>query len=103
MNSNAPQVIDGPLGDVREQLNALPDVGLHAHVVLWNEEPLITEAPFPAIDAQNAAAIEYLLERLKNAPTDPEEIRRAEAELEELHQNLNRNRIEAGEYPLFPE
>ena len=30
-------------------------------------------------------------------------IRQAEAELEELHQNLNKNRIEAGERPLFPE
>ncbi len=40
---------------------------------------------------------------MKNVITDPEENARAEADLAELHENLNRNRIEAGERPLFPE
>ncbi len=57
----------------------------------------------PIISAKNAAAIAYLDRRLKEEATDdPEEIRKADAEVEELMQNLNRNRIESGERPLFP-
>ena len=101
--SNAPQILDGSFRDIREQLNALPDTGQRVHVVLWKEEDVLPEAMNPAIGTKNAAAIAYLQERLKNAPTDPEVIHQAEAELAELHQNLNKNRIEAGERPLFPE
>jgi len=57
----------------------------------------------PIVSAKNAAAIAYLDRRLKEEATDdPEEIRKADAELEELMENLNRNRIESGERPLFP-
>lgn len=34
---------------------------------------------------------------------DPEEIRQAEADFKELLHNLNQNRIESGERPLFPD
>ena len=56
----------------------------------------------PPIDAENAAAIALLESWLAAAPTDPEEIRRAEADLDEFMQDLNRNRMESGERPLFP-
>ena len=101
--SNAPQILDGSFRDIREPLNALPDTGQRVHVVLWKEEGVSPEAINPALGTKNAAAIAYLQERLKNAPTDPEVIRQAEAEQEELLFNLNKNRVEAGERPLFPE
>ena len=57
----------------------------------------------PQISAKNAAAIAYLKQRMaEDATDDPEEIRKSEAEVQELMENLNRNRIEAGERPLFP-
>jgi hypothetical protein len=57
----------------------------------------------PAISAKNAAAIAYLDRRVKEEATDdPEEIRKADAEVEGLIQSLNRNRIDSGERPLFP-
>lgn len=55
------------------------------------------------ISAKNAAAIAYLKQRIaEEATDDPEEIRKADAEVQELMENLNRNRIESGEKPLFP-
>lgn len=43
-----------------------------------------------------------LLEQwIAEAPTDPEEIKRANEELEEFKRNLNRNRLMTGERPLF--
>ena len=55
------------------------------------------------VSAKNAAAIAYLKQRIaEDATEDPEEIRKADAEVQELMENLNRNRIEAGERPLFP-
>ena len=44
----------------------------------------------------------YLQEKINRALTDPEEIRKAEAEAADLQQRLNENRIAAGETPLFP-
>jgi len=55
------------------------------------------------VSAKNAAAIAYLKQRIaEDATEDPEEIRKSDAEVQELMENLNRNRIEAGERPLFP-
>jgi len=55
------------------------------------------------VSAKNAAAIAYLKQRMAEEVTDdPEEIRQSEANLAELLHNLNRNRIESGERPLFP-
>ncbi len=57
----------------------------------------------PKVSAKNAAAIAYLKQRISEEATDdPEDIRAADAEVNELMENLNRNRIEAGERPLFP-
>lgn len=65
--------------------------------------PLVSTAFFPRVDDENAAAIAQLQAwRNEEATDDPEEVHRAEAELRELMQNLNRSRIESGERPLFP-
>ncbi len=57
----------------------------------------------PKVSAKNAAAIAYLKQRIaEDATDDPEEIRKADAEVQELLENLNRNRIESGERPFFP-
>lgn len=59
--------------------------------------------PAPAISAKNAAAIAMLQAwREEDATDDPEEIRKAEEELEELKRNLNANRAAAGERLVFP-
>lgn len=47
----------------------------------------------PARDEKNDAAIALLESWLAAAPTDPEEIRQAEADLNEFMDNLNKNRI----------
>lgn len=64
--------------------------------------PTVQADAAPVIDEENTAAIALLKSWLAAAPTDPEEIRQAEADLDEFMQNLNRNRIESGERPLFP-
>ena len=52
--------------------------------------------------ARRAAAIAQLQAWSEEDFTDdPEEIRQAEADFKELTYNLNRNRIESGESPLF--
>ena len=57
----------------------------------------------PAITAENAAAIAYLDNKLKNDATDDvDEIRRANEEFEELMRNLNANRTATGERSVFP-
>ena len=56
----------------------------------------------PAADAKNAAAIALLESWIADAPTDPEEVRQAEAERNEFLNNLDKNRIESGERSLFP-
>ena len=65
--------------------------------------PVLTEA-VPQISAKNAAAIaQFQAWKEEDFTDDPEELRKADAELNELLENLNRNRIESGERPLFPE
>ncbi len=71
-------------------------------LVQENLPPVPVEPEAPRISPKNAAAIALLQSWIAEAPTDPKEIRQADAELEELMQNLNRNRIESGERPLFP-
>jgi len=56
----------------------------------------------PTLDPKQAAAIAMLEGFLEESPTDPEEQRQAEADFEEFKNNLNANRITAGERPLFP-
>jgi hypothetical protein len=70
---------------------------------------LLTESLPPAqsagstTDDENAAAIAMLNSWLADDATDdPEELRQAEADLNELLQNLNKNRTDSGERPLFP-
>lgn len=54
--------------------------------------------------AQNEAAIALLQSWLRDdATTDPEAIREAEQELEELKQHLNANRRATGERRVFPD
>lgn len=65
--------------------------------------PSPSAAPAPAIDEENAAAIAQLQAwKKEEASNNPDEIRQAEADLNELILNLNRNRIESGERPLLP-
>jgi hypothetical protein len=68
------------------------------------EERASAAAPTaPTVAAENAAAIAYLDRKLKeDATDDPEEIRRAEQEFEELKRNLNANRAATGERLVFP-
>ena len=66
--------------------------------------PQVQPAETPAVDAENAAAIAQIRAWMEEEATnDPEEIRKADAELRELMQNLNKNRVESGEMPLFPD
>ena len=54
------------------------------------------------VSVKNASAIALLNQWLaEDATDDPEEIRRADAEVNELMENLDKNRIEAGERSLF--
>lgn len=69
---------------------------IHEHL------PPVPATPAQAVDDENDAAIALLQSWIDAAPTDLEEIREAEAERDEFMQNLNRNRIESGERPLFP-
>jgi len=56
--------------------------------------PLAAATALPTVDDENTAAIAQLRAwRKEEATDDPEEIRRAEADLRELMQALNRNRI----------
>ncbi len=67
-------------------------------------KPASEAAPFPlTLDAKGVAAIAYLQEKVNRAITDPDAIRKSDAELEALQRRLNENRIGAGETPLFPE
>lgn len=63
--------------------------------------PSVQTAP-PPLTEKKAAAIALLESWIAAAPTDPEDIHQAEADLNEFMENLNRNRIESGERPLFP-
>jgi hypothetical protein len=59
------------------------------------------EAALP--DPKNAASIALLKSWIAQAPTDPEEIRRAERELADFKRNMNANRATAGERLPYPE
>lgn len=65
---------------------------------------LVKEQLPPEQDSEEkrAAAIALLESWIVALPTDPEEIRRGDAERNEFLQSLNQNRIEAGETPLYP-
>ena len=54
------------------------------------------------LTAETDPGIALLESWIAAAPTDPEEIRQAQADRNEFLQNLNRNRNESGESPLFP-
>ena len=61
-----------------------------------------SEQPTPVIDAENQAAIDLLQSWMReDATDDPEEIRCAEEEVEQLKRNLNANRAATGERPVF--
>ncbi len=63
--------------------------------------PKVIESP--VISEKNAAAIALLQSWIEEDHTDdPEERRIAAAEIAELCDNLNKNRVESGERPLFP-
>lgn len=87
-----PEIIEGTWEEISLQADKLNGHRLRVTILPDEEQP---------VDAKNAAAIAYLQERLKNAPTDPELIRQAEAELEELHQNLNNIRRDRGNLECF--
>ena len=75
-----------------------------ARKVLTEHLPPVTFAENGGIAPKNAAAIALLRGwRSEEATTDPETIRQAEAELEELKRGLNANRAATGERPVFPE
>jgi AbrB family looped-hinge helix DNA binding protein len=58
----------------------------------------------PLPDPQNASSIALLKSWLEeDATEDPEEIRQAEAELQEFKRNMNQPRKEAGARLLYPE
>jgi hypothetical protein len=93
--SAAPEVIEGAWEEVSRQSGKLNGHRVRVTILPDEEQQLR--------DTENAAAITYLQERLKKALTDPEEIRQAEAELEELHRNLNRNEYAWRRGPLRDE
>lgn len=75
-----------------------PDAVLEVRVY----EPEAAPQAETKLTAKTDPGIALLESWIAAAPTDPEEIRLAQAEREEFMQNLNRNRIESGERPLFP-
>jgi hypothetical protein len=93
------QIIQGTWDDIAAHADELQ--GRQLTLIVSEEGP--EAAPMPRLDEKAVSLLLYLQERLTNAPTDPELIRQAETELAELHSNLNKNRLEAGETPLFPE
>ncbi len=79
------------------------DLAEYVKKLIQEHLPLAAAASKPAVDDENAAAIAQLQAWTKEeAAADPEEAREAEADLRELMQNLNRNRVDSGERPLFP-
>lgn len=81
----------------------LPPADYVKKLVKENLPPVSAGPEAPQISAKNAAAIAQLQAWKEEEFTDdPEELRQADADLNELLQNLNKNRIESGERPLFP-
>ena len=74
-----------------------PDAVLEVRVY----EPEAVPRAKTELTAETDPGIALLESWIAAAPTDPEEIRQAQAERDEFLQNLNRNRIESGERPLF--
>jgi hypothetical protein len=73
-----------------------------AKKLLTDSLPSVPSAK-PVIDDENASAIAQLEAYLAQEGTsDPDEIRKAEEDLQDFLSNLSRNRIDAGERPLFP-
>ena len=67
------------------------------------EERLPPAKTTSGIDPENAAAIALLDSWLEeDATDDPEQLRKAEKEFEELKRNLNANRAATGERLVFP-
>ena len=65
--------------------------------------PQTIQRPASGPDAENLAAIALLQSwMVQDATDDPEEIRRADDEFDELRRNLNANRAATGERPVFP-
>lgn len=81
----------------------LPPADYIKKLVKENLPPAPAEPKALQISARNAAAISQLQAWKEEFTDDPEELRQADADLNELMQNLNRNRIESGERPLFPD
>ncbi len=82
-------------------------VEVHTRSRVKNEEATpetdASEAPKSSIDAENAAAIALLRSwREQDATDDPEEIRKAEQELEEFKRNINANRAATDDRPISP-
>ena len=72
-------------------------------LVQENLPPVPARLALPQVSAKNAAAIAQIQAWMEEEATnDPEEIRQSETDLRELMHNLNQNRIESGERPLFP-
>jgi hypothetical protein len=94
------QIIQGTWDEIAARADELR--GRRLTLIVAEERPEGASVP-PPVDEKGAALLAYLNERLKSALTDPEEIREAEAEQARLAESLNRNRVEAGERPLFPE
>lgn len=68
------------------------DPAEYLHRLIQEHLPPVSAQSGIAADHENAAAIAQLQAWMKEEATDdPEEVRRAEAELRELMQNLNRN------------
>lgn len=64
--------------------------------------PSSSAAPPPYSDAKRQAAIEMLRSwAAEGESADPEEIRQANEEVQELKRNLNANRVLSGERPVF--
>jgi hypothetical protein len=57
--------------------------------------------PEPSIDTQT---LELLARwRSEDATSDPKELKAAERELAEFQRAMNRNRIQAGAHPIYPQ
>ncbi|HLK58777.1 MAG TPA: hypothetical protein VKU00_19550 [Chthonomonadaceae bacterium] len=69
---------------------------------LANLPELATSTKPPAPDAENQALIDLLRAwREEDATDDPNELERRDAELAEFKANLNANRAQSGEEPVF--
>lgn len=76
----------------------------YAKKFLQENLPLTQAETQAQAQERRAAAIALLQSWAKEDYTeDPEELRQADADLKELLYNLNQNRIESGERPLFPD